>query len=669
MFYLPLGQADFRQIRENHDMYYIDKSYFIKEWWESSYDKVTLILRPRNFCKSINMSMIDYFFSNRYCHSQYLFRDLSIFQENQIISHQGQYPVISLNFGDLKPGDSESIKNQIKMKIWQIYLNFKNDLISSEKLDKTEKNFIYSISNQIDDDFAIHSIQYLCGFLNKIYNEKQAIVLLDEYDSIITKKSDIFDNNDDWNNTKEFFINFIISTFKENKFMMRGLITGILNIPLLFNFSCFNNITIYDMTSEKYSNYFGFTKDEIIEIAHEYDCKLNIDDVEEWYGGYKFGDIEIFNAYSIFNFFNKKCDFSLYWVETSSNDFIKQILKNSSSDFYSDMILLIQRKSIEKELNKNLLFNFNSNEELNWILLLSSGYLTVEEKSVSTNFAKNIFVLKMPNKEISEFFSQFVIELFEGQNCYFKVFSDSFFRDDLNKMENILNSFVNDNFSLFNQFQNHPEIIYYAFMLGFTAYMKSSFNISLYSTNKDDYFSFLIKSNQNENDENKFIFSFKKRDSDSHTLVDIVTDKIKKILVFFEDLKCTVTSNQNKAASSNQKFQNEEHEEEEEEAKEEENNERIESIPAFDFHRSHHNFHINQKVYVIDKNGYDIYEAVIKRIKGKAIYIHYPDFPNDDEIISGRNRKIRILEKTKKNNEIFEKQEEERNKISDINKL
>ncbi|KAK8843632.1 hypothetical protein M9Y10_024692 [Tritrichomonas musculus] len=657
MFHMPSGQEDFKQLRENHDIIYIDKTHFIKEWWESSYDKVTLISRPRCFGKTLNISMIDYFFSNQYENLQYLFKDLFISNEYQIMNHQGQYPVIYLSFGDIKTGDSESIKNQIKVKIWQVYLIYKKKMIESDNLDISEKRFIDSITYQMSDDVAIHSIQYLCCFLNKIYVDKETIVLLDEYDSILTKSWNLNGDNGFWNDIKDFFINFMSSTFKDNKFMMRGLITGIMNIPLSFNFSCSNNINVYNMTSDKYWNCFGFTRDELDGLIKLYGSELDMSEIERWYGGYKCGKFKLFNPFSIAKFFNQMNHFSIYWINTSSNEIIKEVMKNGSLDIKDDMIELLQERSIQKELIENLPFtNFCEvlNDDSIWSLLVYTGYLTIEKQSNSINYSKKIYTLRIPNEEVVEFVSCFVNEWFEGQQFRLVDFINALIACDASKMEKIINSLFEGIFHFFNNSQNHPEIVYHAFVLGMVTHIRKSFNVTLKNINENGCFFVILKSFQNLT-EKSFILNFiKKNFGHSNFLNSNKSDLSDEFEIqLFDDLQKQgsqakniiefVFSFKNKECLINLKKLSE-----------------IDSElkkPDFDFNRKR-SYLPNDDVFVIDKNGFDIFEAVVMSVTNSGYSIHYPDFPQNDEQVGIE----RIIDKSEKNIDIFKKQEENREK-------
>ncbi|KAK8834377.1 hypothetical protein M9Y10_027685 [Tritrichomonas musculus] len=694
MSHLPLFQEDFKQLRENCNIFYIDKTYFIKEWFESSYDKVSIILRPHHFGKTLNMSMIDYFFSNRYENSQSLFEDLFINNENHIMNHQAKYPVIFINFGDIETSDSNSIKNQIKMKIWQIYMIYKKQLMKSEKLDKTEKNFIDSISNQIEDDIAIHSIQYLCSFLSKIYDGQETIVLLDDYDRITV-------NNDGWKDVKFFYTNFIASTFKENKFLLRGLMTGVMNISLPYN--------VYNMTMNKYSSCFGFTQQEIEFLINFYKIQTNFFQIERWYGGYKFGDTEISNPYSICQFFNRQGQFAIYFLNATNNEIFLEFLKNASLNFIDGLIQLVQCKCIQKELNDGFVFNDHygyQNEELAWIFLLSSGLLKLDSFFESiNNYSKLNCTLKIQNKETFGFFLRFISEWFESRNYFLLDFIDALLNVNLEKMENFINSFINENFSFFNQSKNHPEIIYHAFFLGLATINPYLFNVMINNSNKSGCFWIILKPLDIEKFNSLFILYFKNQllpesalDEINHDAIisdleneGFKSESIKELKFSYSHENCKITfgkkeenalisnNNDNINADDENNSKNSDitelnknndddiKEEKETEDKNGENNDisdentpiMMNGTPDFDYPKSQKIYHKGEEVYVIDKNKFDIFKAVITHVHGQNKYVvHYPDFPQDDEIVNDRSR---ILSKTKTNNKIFREQEFIRN--------
>ena len=509
MNHLPSGQDDFKQLIDNNNLIYIDKTYFIKEWWESSYEKVTLITRPRRFGKTLNMSMIDYFFSNQYENTRYLFDGLFISTENSVMEHQGQYPVIYLNFGDIKTGNCESIKNQIKMKIWQVYLNYKKQMIDSQNLDLTEKEFINSITYQMNDDIAMHSIQCLCSFLNKVYADRSTIVLLDEYDSILTKSWQIQGNNDEIFEIKNFFLNFICSTFQDNKFLKRGLLTGIMNVPLSSNFDGCNNVNVYTIASDKYSKSFGFTSEELNHLIEKFNLETLRNDIEKWYDGYRFGNdniVNIFNPWSIVQIINNPNHFSSFLMNSSSNDLIKEILKESSMYVKDCMVKLIQGEIIEKEISETIVFNNcyeNNNEESIWILLLSFGYLTFVDRKSGKNGSKLCFALKLPNLEVLESFAALINEWFEGRNFFMNDFVNNLISGNLNMLQQFVDSFLVGSLSFFS---HSFEVVCHAFVLGIVSHVRASFHVDLSSNNR--CLNVLIESLNREQFNVAFILSF-----------------------------------------------------------------------------------------------------------------------------------------------------------------
>lgn len=691
MIHMPTGQEDFKQLRENWHLLYVDKTYFIKEWWESSYDKVTLITRPRFFGKTLNLSMVDYFFSNQYDGLSYLFRNLFISDEADLMELQGQIPVIFLNFSDIKVTDSDSIKNQIKMKIWQVYMIFKKDMNNSPNLDSTEKEFINSITHEIDDNLAIHSIQTLCCFLSKVYDGKASIVLLDDYDSIFTNSlksgggiENFFDE------IKEFYFGFLQSTFKDNKFMVRGLITGVMNIPIFESFNGANNIKVYTITSNKYLNCFGFTSEELLKLAELFKLNEKVEQIEKFYKGYKFGSnlfLDLLNPWSISQYLNDPIRFSNYWFITSSNGFVKEILKNGLLNIKDGFIKLIQGKPIVEKLATNILFSefFDKSEETMWKILFSSGYLTIEKLSESSNYnesSKLAFTLKIPNNEINVSFCELINDWFEPNGFDLGGFIKLLLSENVEEMEAFLLKFLNENLSLFN---NDLENIIHAFALGLTVHIKNAFYVKSHKFENDENFYLFLKSLNSEEIENSIILTFNKKTNDEDLpkyAESILTNfnktkmanHLEKKGVEYEKIKkfsFVFTENELKIHFLSKTIQAVEEEEEEEEEKNEKkkkkktanNSNFLKDIiiePKFD-HKNKNKLHKNDEIYVIDQNGVDIWEAIlVNKVKNNIYEIHYPDFPEDDERIKGLHR---ILVKSIKNTRIFKKQEEIRNRI------
>lgn len=773
MINLPSGQEDFRQLRENGNILYVDKTYFIKEWWES-YDKVTLISRPKCFGKTLNMSMLDYFFSNQYTNTRHLFTNLFISSEREIMEHQNQHPVIFLSFNDLKNGDFDFVKSQIKMKIWQIYLLFKNQLMESDHLDVTEKLFVESMKPDMSDFVAIHSIQYLCNFLNKVYENQRAIVILDEYDILFSENWSLSTFCEE---IKNFCFNFISSTFKDNKCMLKGIITGVMNIALYTN-----NISFYTMASTKYSNCFGFTKDEVFELAKLYNFESKIDEIEKWYGGYLLDNSEvIYNPFSIIHFLNEPNTFSNFWFSTINNNFLREILKEGNLNIKDSLIKLIQGKCIRKELSRNsVLYDCNvKNEESIWIFFLSYGYLTIEKVEDSRNCGKLNFTLKFPNCEVGESFNDLVVEMFNSLNLCLNEFIEFLFASDFLNMESFVNGYFERCLSFFDHSQFNSEIIFHTLVLGVAANIQNLFDVSLCNQNANgECFYVVLKPSTQE--QHLFILLFKKqfecRVTNSlkstfnkicqHEIetINFPSEKVKKFIFVFNSQECKVISeealenmniendhedellasnksksradlsvgsfnfhdrykshkkrkvgrpsisspvvlntvaptviaadyvnpyntrskdkakegntqenNANETNDNNDNNKNKEEEEIDDFEDDDDDDDREFKMSSYGSHytkkkkdgfdrRKFTSFHLKDEVYVIDPNGVDLWEGIIINNKPGSIFgIHYPGFPNDDEIIKGC---ARLLRRTPINDRIFHKQEELRNKLN-----
>lgn len=687
MISMPVGQEDFKQLRENKNLIYIDKTYFIKEWWESN-DKVTIITRPRCFGKSLIMSMVDYFFSNQYVNTQYLFKDLFISEKEHVMCHQGQFPVIHLNFGDMKRGDSESIKDQVKMKIWQTYLIFKKDMLESENLDITEKKFIDSITYQMNDHFAVNSIQCLCNFLSKVYNNKESIILLDNYDSIYTQNIIQNRSNESFSEVNDFFMSFISATFKNNKFMLKGLMAGVLNIPLSSTFSGLNNINVYTMTNGKYSDCFGFTKNEVVKLTNFFQINSKSEEIERWYDGYTFGelkDLHIFNPNSVSHFFNNSNRFLTYSFMNSNNEFIKELLIHCQISEKDDIIRLIQRETIQKELKENnLIENYNDKSEENfWAFLLSIGYLTSQKVDDLEDGSRIVCNLKIPNEEIIEAFSGIINEWFRTNNFFMNKFVDALLTENLISIEKFMNNFINLIFCTYQK-----DSIFHLFALGLTAHIRKDFYVILSENNEDGIFYFALKSLNTEKCPKSFIFEFKKKIApreknqvflqyeiikqkflkkleDGFTKEDIkeisfsYTNNECKINYQIEDLQLNIVEEgTNKNDDNNNNIvllENNHNTNNNNNNATVMNNVRIfsDKVPNFDYsHKTQ--LRKNDKIFVIDKNQYDIYEAILIKRENGFNYVRYPDYPGEDEKILGVRR---ILAQTPRNINIFRNQE------------
>ncbi|KAK8839911.1 hypothetical protein M9Y10_031625 [Tritrichomonas musculus] len=321
---IGIGYSNFCKIRKNN-YFYVDKTDFISEWWKKG-PLATLITRPRRFGKSMTMSMVKYFFSTEYANEKEdLFKGTKIWNDEKMMKIQGTYPVISMTFGKCKSQDVNSILKAIKQEIFDSTISFKQVLLqNADKLDENEINFINSINYEMSDDIAFNAINKICMLFAKVYN-KNVIILLDEYDAPMIK---FWVNRDDagWKKLITFLRSFFCSTFKENDFLQRALITGITRICKESIFSGFNNLQVVTTSSYPYSTIFGFTYNEVQEALKKYGLDFWKDIIKQWYDGYCFGSTtQIFNPWSITEFLFELKEPDCYWLNTSDNSLIEDL--------------------------------------------------------------------------------------------------------------------------------------------------------------------------------------------------------------------------------------------------------------------------------------------------------------------------------------------------------
>ena len=400
---LPIGMTDFRKLIETN-CYYVDKTKFIEDILQDGAE-VNLFTRPRRFGKSINLSMLKYFFNKvgvaELERNRNLFRGLYI-EKSLAFSKQGKYPVIYISFKDIKSNSFEEAIEDIKNIMFRLFNEFS---YIKERLNEAEKN-VFDISWLMKGNISQlkFSLKNLCDFLEKYYSEK-VIILIDEYDTPLVnayEKGYYYD-------MLNFFKVFYSSALKDNDSLKFGIMTGIIKVTQAGIFSDLNNLKINNILSNNYDEYFGFTEKEVNEILSNFSIKRDKKkEVKNWYNGYKFGEKEIYNPWSILNFISEKKTLS-FWLNTSDNFLIKDILKKADNELFEDLKKLFSGDSIIKTVEQNL--NLKDNLENNdiWNLMLYSGYLTINQ-----NIVDNTYALKIPNMEIRKFFKEKFIDIFLG---------------------------------------------------------------------------------------------------------------------------------------------------------------------------------------------------------------------------------------------------------------
>jgi hypothetical protein len=387
---LAIGIDDFKKII-SEDYYFVDKSLFIKEIINEEAQTI-FIPRPRRFGKTLNLSMLKYFLTNENREkNRELFRELKIYKEKEF-DHQGKYPIIHLSFKDIKETNWENCYNKVKYIIQNLFDTYEY-LLDSDKLSRLEKRtFEKILFGEGDKAIYEESIKLLSQILSKYYNE-EVYILIDEYDQPIVSSY----TNEYYKEGISFFRNLYSAALKDNQYLRKGVLTGILRISKESIFSGLNNLYVDSLVQNRF-NYFGLTEEEVKEILEKYRMSYELEEVKEWYNGYVFGKETVYNPWSIINYIKNK-ELKAYWVNTSSNDLIKELLSNISKINYDELIKLINGKDIEIYIEENITFETLDNATTIWNLMLYSGYLTLTTKNR----------VKFVNKEVKNFY----IEIFK----------------------------------------------------------------------------------------------------------------------------------------------------------------------------------------------------------------------------------------------------------------
>ncbi len=387
---VAIGKQNFEDMI-SHNNFYIDKTHFIREWWENE-DSVTLITRPRRFGKTLLMSMTEQFFSVEYREKSYLFEGLDIFREDAYRKLQGTYPVIFLSFASVKETHFQGFYRRIQSLISEVYR--KNSyLMESGYLDEVEKKqFMRIRSKEAEQEDYSEAIRILCDYLSRFYGKK-AIILLDEYDTPM-QEAYLYGY---WDGMIAFIRNLFNATFKTNPYMERALLTGITRISRESIFSDLNNLKVVTTTTEKYMDSFGFTEEEVFNALDSRGLGERKEDVRQWYDGFTFGSLkDIYNPWSILNFLDEK-KLLPYWANTSSNGLLSRLLQSANKETKQKLEKLLKGGTITESLDEQLVFDqLDENVDAIWSLMLAGGYLKVE----SVKLPESVYTLSLTNQEV-----------------------------------------------------------------------------------------------------------------------------------------------------------------------------------------------------------------------------------------------------------------------------
>jgi len=464
---ISIGIQGFSDLREQ-DCFFVDKTNFIKEWWENR-DVVTLITRPRRFGKTLNMSMLDCFFSNKYADRADLFEGLSIWQNETYRKLQGTYPVIFLSFAAVKAGNLEDAKTQIKQEIADLYEENRY-LLEKNILSDNEKKIYNNTTEEMDDTTAQKALRSMSVWMERYYGKK-VIILLDEYD---TPMQEAYVQGY-WDEFTSFVRSLFNASFKTNPYLERAVMTGITRVSKESIFSDLNNLRVVTTTSNLYADCFGFTEEEVFAALDEYGMEDKKDEVKQWYDGFTFGEHrDIYNPWSITNYLDERRLYP-YWASTSSNSLVSRLIRTSSADVKEKMEDLLNRQEIVVNFDEQIVYNqLDHNVNAIWSLLLASGYLKVKQVDYRGITREPWYTLDITNVETLSMFTTMFRDWFQNQDTNYGYFIKALIEGDLEAMNYYMNKVALATFSYFdvgseNGSDPEPERFYHGFVLGLIA--------------------------------------------------------------------------------------------------------------------------------------------------------------------------------------------------------
>ena len=489
---ISIGIQGFSDLREQ-DCFFVDKTNFIKEWWENR-DVVTLITRPRRFGKTLNMSMLDCFFSNKYANRADLFEGLSIWQDETYRKLQGTYPVIFLSFAAVKAGNLEDAKTQIKQEIARLYWENRN-LMKEDIFGEDERELYYRTTVKMDDVTAQDSLRNLSVWMERYYGKK-VIILLDEYD---TPMQEAYVQGY-WDEFTSFVRSLFNASFKTNPYLERAIMMGITRVryPKCVKFaeqtsngsvltepifSDLNNLRVVTTTSNLYADCFGFTEEEVFAALDEYGMGDKKDEVKKWYDGFTFGEHrDIYNPWSITNYLDEGRLYP-YWASTSSNGLVSRLIRTASADVKEKMEDLLRGQTITVNFDEQIVYNqLDDNEEAIWSLLLASGYLKVQNIDYRGITLEPWYTLDITNIETLSMSMTMFRGWFKNKDANYNDFVKALLKGSLKEMNIYMNDVALATFSSFDagkkpSEKSQPERFYHGFVLGLLVELRDRYQI------------------------------------------------------------------------------------------------------------------------------------------------------------------------------------------------
>ena len=515
---IPIGLSDFKHLIEE-DFYYFDKTKFIDEIIQDG-AQVKLFTRPRRFGKTLNISMLKYFFDIKEAEkNKKLFKDLYI-EKTDSFKEQGQYPVIFLSVKDLKATTWEEMQKDIKSTVASLFLEYEDLYYELGEFDKPL--FKKIATKEVDIENLKEALKVLVKILYKKYNKK-VVVLIDEYDSPLVSAY----VNGYYEKVKNFFKTFYSTVLKDNTYLQMGILTGIIRVIKAGIFSDLNNLRTYTILSDDYTDIYGLTEEEVEESLKDYGIEAEISKAKDWYDGYKFGDSEVYNPWSILNYLQDK-ELRAYWVDTSGNDLINNVLKMTNKN----IITALERLFNGDGLKQNLSGTSDLSKIEVWELLLFSGYLTVEEKINQDNY-----ILRLPNKEVKSLFRKTFIETYIARGSKLSFLMESLIENKIEDYEENLQEILLTSVS-YNDTKKGNEAFYNGLIMGMGLYLEGEYITKSNIESGLGRYNFLIEPKNKS--KRAFIMEFKSTDS-----VEKLEEVSKEALQQIEDKKYNVSLKQN----------------------------------------------------------------------------------------------------------------------------
>ena len=523
-----IGIQDFEKIVENN-VFYVDKTHFIKEWWESN-DDVTLIARPRRFGKTLNLNMLDYFFSLHHAGRSDLFEHFSIWNEETYRNLQGTYPVISLSFANVKENNYVAAREKLCGIIRNVYVKY-YFLKDSDVLTDVDKAYFERVVQvDVKDSDITCALYHLSDFLYRYYGKK-VMILLDEYD---TPMQEAYVGGF-WEEIVSFIRSLFNSTFKTNPYLGKAVMTGITRVSKKSIFSDLNNLEVVTTTSDKYATCFGFTEEDVFAALEECALEKEKEGVKHWYDGFIFGNhADIYNPWSVLNFLDKG-KYGTYWANTSSNSLVGKLIRESNEDIKQSFQNLLKGEHLMCAIDEQIVYNqLDDNEAAIWSLLLASGYLKVlgyEQENHIEYGEDPLYELALTNYEVEKMFRSMVRGWFAPAKPSYNNFIKALMLSDVKAMNTYMNRVSLQIFSHFDTGKGpwgaEPEKFYHGFVLGLLVDLNQRYVIT--SNRESGFGRYDVMLEPKKKEDKAFIFEFKVHDKDDGSIEDTVKMALQQI--------------------------------------------------------------------------------------------------------------------------------------------